>query len=244
METMNKNFENVDVLPELNHLTGTVRAFNRAEAEKTRTVDFVISDDTRDRHGTIIPLAAWNLDNFNRNGIVGYQHEVYGDAMFMPSDPDDVIGIGRAFVEDGKLIGRVTFEPAEVNPKAEKIFQKVLLGTLKATSVGFIETRAGKWGEGPEARDGENPTYYFGEVELLEFSIVNIPSNPNAMRRKVGAPDLKSRISEIESELKTQTENTEAIEQENVRLMEENNRLRERISQLELDKEILKNMRP
>ena len=56
---------------------------------------------------------------------------------------------------------------------------------MKATSVGFREVTRGKWGEGEEAVNGKRPTYYFGEVELLEFSIVNIPSNPNALRREV-----------------------------------------------------------
>ena len=166
-----------------NFLTGEIRGFDRAKAEETRTVEFVISDESRDRHGTVIPVSAWKIKNYNKNGIVGYQHEVYGG--WGEPNPDLILGRGEAFVEDGKLIGRVTFEPAEINPLAEKIFQKVLHGTLKATSVGFREVTHGKWGEGEEAVNGKRATYYFGEVELLEFSIVNIPSNPNALRRKV-----------------------------------------------------------
>jgi len=173
--------------------TGTVRAFDRSNAEKTREIEFVISDDTRDRHGTVIPVKAWKLETFNRNGIVGYQHDIYGNGFEKP-DPDDVIGVGTAFIENGKLIGRVRFERKENNPKAEKIFQKVLDGILRATSVGFIEIKPGKWGEGPEARNGENPTYYFSEVELLEFSIVNIPSNPNAVKRGFSENRKKSNI--------------------------------------------------
>ena len=123
------------------YITGEIRAFDRKIAEETRTVEFVISDETRDRHGTVIPISAWNLDNFNRNGIVGYQHDVYG---FLDPDPDKVLGPGEAFAEDGKLIGRVTFEPKDINPLAEKIFRKVLNGTLKATSVGFRETAPSK----------------------------------------------------------------------------------------------------
>ena len=164
--------------------SGLVREFDRKVAEETRTVEFVISDATRDRHRTVIPVESWSLDNFNNNGIVGYQHEVHG-SMFSDSDPDKVLGTGEAFIEDGRLIGRVKFEPKEINPLAEKIFQKVLHGTLKATSVGFIETQKGDWGTGDEARSGANPTYYFKGVELLEFSIVNIPSNPNALRRSI-----------------------------------------------------------
>lgn len=165
------------------YITGEIRAFDRKTAEETRTIEFVISDETRDRHGTVIPVKSWNLDSYNKNGIVGYQHEVYGG--WGDPNPDMILGRGEAFVEEGKLIGRVTFEPAEINPLAEKIFQKVLHGTLKATSVGFREVVRGKWGEGEESVNGKTPTYYFGSVELLEFSIVNIPSNPNALRRTI-----------------------------------------------------------
>lgn len=195
------------------HITGFIREFDRAKAEETRTVEFVISDETRDRHGTIIPLKNWKLERFNANGIVGYQHEVYGS--FDGSNPDQVLGIGEAFVENGKLIGRVKFEPADINPLAEKIFQKVLHGTLKATSVGFRELVKGKWGEKDEARDGANPTYYFGEVELLEFSIVNIPSNPNALRRELEADgqikDADEEIKRLGAQIAAQGEEIESL---------------------------------
>lgn len=180
-----------------NFITGEIRAFDRAKAEETRTVEFVISDETRDRHGTVIPLRAWNIDSYNKNGIVGYQHKVYGG----DPNPDLILGRGEAFVEDGKLIGRVTFEPAEINPLAEKIFQKILHGTLKATSVGFHEIERGKWGEKDEAVNGKTPTYYFGSVELLEFSIVNIPSNPNALRRKIDEAETDAKIRECNEEI-------------------------------------------
>jgi len=181
------------------YISGEIRAFDRAKAEETRTVEFVISDETRDRHGTVIPIKSWNIKNYNKNGIVGYQHDVYGG--WGEPNPDLILGRGEAYVEDGKLIGRVTFEPAEINPLAEKIFQKVLHGTLKATSVGFRETVRGAWGEDEEAVNGKNPTYYFGQVELLEFSIVNIPSNPNALRRTVEKDEELDRIAELTEEV-------------------------------------------
>lgn len=181
------------------YITGEIRAFDRAKAEETRTVEFVISDETRDRHGTVIPIKSWNIKNYNKNGIVGYQHDVYGG--WGEPNPDLILGRGEAYVEDGKLIGRITFEPAEINPLAEKIFQKVLHGTLKATSVGFRETVRGAWGEDEEAVNGKNPTYYFGQVELLEFSIVNIPSNPNALRRTVEKDEELDRIAELTEEV-------------------------------------------
>lgn len=181
-----------------NYTSGIIRDFDRAKAEESRTVEFVISDNTRDRHGTVIPVANWNLDSYNKNGVVGYQHNVYGGK---DPNPDQILGIGKAYVEDGKLIGQVKFEPAEINPLAEKIFQKVLHGTLKATSVGFRELEKGNWGDKERGEDitGANPTYYFGKVELLEFSIVNIPSNPNALRREV-EEEINAKIRELTEE--------------------------------------------
>lgn len=216
--------------------TGIIRSFDRAKAEETREIEFVISDETRDRHGTVIPLDAWNIEKFNKNGIVGYQHEVHG-SFIGDSNPDQVLGIGYAYVDDGKLVGRVTFEPPEINPLAEKIFQKVLHGTLKATSVGFMETQKGKYGEKEEARDGSNPTYYFGEVELLEFSIVNIPSNPNALRRNIYEETnielLRMQVADLNDELET-------LENENIRLVAHNAQLETKITSLKQNLQIEK----
>lgn len=166
------------------------RASIGEDIEKTRTVRFVISTDGKDRHRTVLNMKGWQLDNFNRNPIVGYQHNVYGDNMCVPPNPDDVLGPARAWVEtkDGRevLMGEVTFETADINPQAEKIFRKVLNGTLRATSVGFLEVGKGKMIQEKDS-DGKilSETYHFQGQELIEFSIVNIPSNPEATRKVV-----------------------------------------------------------
>jgi hypothetical protein len=162
---------------------GHIREFDRAKVEEDRTVEFIISSADKDRHNTVLNMKGWNLDNFNANPIVGYQHNVYGDNMCVPDNPDNVLGPGRAFLEGNRLIGAVTFETKEINPLAEKIFRKVLNGTLRATSVGFLEVGTGRFGEGDERSGGKNETYYFDGQELIEFSIVNIPSNAKAVGR-------------------------------------------------------------
>src|SRR5690606_29514640 len=108
---------------------------------------------------------------------------VYGDNLCTPPNPDDVIGIGKAFMRDGVLWGSVTFEPEEINPQAEKIRRKVKFGSLKATSVGFIPVKNekgedGQYGRMENGKLVDKETFYFNGQELLEFSIVNIPSNP------------------------------------------------------------------
>jgi hypothetical protein len=162
---------------------GQIREFDRAKAEEDRTVEFIISSADKDRHNTVLNMKGWNLDNFNANPIVGYQHNVHGGNLCTGPNPDDVLGPGRAFIEGDRLIGAVTFETKDINPLAEKIFRKVLNGTLRATSVGFMEVGEGTYGEKDQQRGGKDETYYFAGQELIEFSIVNIPSNPKAVGR-------------------------------------------------------------
>ncbi len=151
--------------------------------QELRTVEFVASDNSVDSYGTILPVDKWDLSRYKRNGIVGYMHDVYGDSWTKAADPDDVIGKGEAFVENDQLIVRITFEPADLNEKADKIFRKLIFGSLHAVSVGFKPTAKGHMGD--EER-GEDPNvYYYNGQELLEVSVVNIPSNPNALMRSI-----------------------------------------------------------
>ena len=158
------------------------RAALGEDVEETRTVEFVASDNTRDSHGTVLPVDKWDLDRFNKNGLVTYQHVTWS------SDPDMIIGRGEARVVRNKLVVRITFEPAELNPVAEKVFRKVLAGTLRGVSVGFRPTtrEIGHWGTGKEARGEERETFYFDGQELMEVSVVALPSNKNSVRRGVG----------------------------------------------------------
>lgn len=156
---------------------------NKKEAIKTRTIPFVFSDETRDSYNTVLPVKGWDLSQFNRMGVALYNHSSYG------SDPDNVIGTARAWVEGNRLLGEITFEKADINPKAEKVFQKVLAGTLKGCSVGFRSLERGTWGEGDEAYDGKRPTYYYGRRALIEISVTPMPANPNAKVRSSIQPD-------------------------------------------------------
>jgi hypothetical protein len=158
-----------------------------ADLIENRQAEFVISSEATDGHGTVFKMEGWKLNRYTSNPIVCYQHRSNSD------DPDDIIGTSEVFFENDKLIGRVTFEDASVNPKAEKIFQKVISGTLKMASVGAKVNEARL---GDETR-GENPnTLYFTDQELIEWSIVSAGSNPEAMKRN------SETIAEIRSELK------------------------------------------
>jgi hypothetical protein len=156
-----------------------IKAEIRAKSEGSRMVTFVASTYDKDRHGTILNQKNWNLDNFNANPIIGYQHNVYGDDMCNPPNPDDQLGYGRAYIEGDELLIDITFEPAEINPLAEKIFKKIQFGSLNAVSVGFMPLKDEKGNHGEQREDG----FYFHGQELLEVSVVNIPSNPKALKK-------------------------------------------------------------
>lgn len=156
------------------------------KSKDSRKVTFVASDGTRDSAGTVLNQDGWDLERFNKNGIIGYQHKVYG-GWDDTDNPDNVIGKGHAYVEDGKLMVDIEFEPKEINELAEKVYQKVLFGSLKAVSVGFLPIGKGEWGKGEEAVGGTKPTYYYAGQQLLEVSVVNIPANPNALKKAFDA---------------------------------------------------------
>jgi len=139
-----------------------------------RKVKFIFSTNAKDRHGTRINPKGWRLDNFNKNGIASFQHRAYGDP-----DPDMIIGKANAWNSDNKLVGTIDFETKEVNPLADKLYQKVKAGTLNAVSVGFVE-HDGHWGT-KDIEEEDEETYYFDDIELMEISLVTVPSNPEAL---------------------------------------------------------------
>ena len=174
---------------------------------ESRTVEFVASDNSVDSYKTVLPVDKWDLKRYQSNGIVGYMHDVYGDSWTKSADPDDVIGKGEAWVEDDKLIVRITFEPADLNPKSDKIFRKLEFGSLHAVSVGFRATAKGH--KGDEER-GEDPgVYYYNGQELLEVSVVNIPANANALKRSMEEEEAGREYEEKAVEPETVTDVTE-----------------------------------
>lgn len=189
----------------------------RKDEAGARKMTFVASDGTRDSAGTVLNQNGWKLERFNNNGIIGYQHKVYG-SWSDTDNPDNVIGKGFAYVKDGKLMVDVEFEPAEINELAEKIYQKLLFGSLKAVSVGFIPVGRGQWGKDEESLDGKNPTYYYAGQELLEISVVNIPANPNALKKGLDAAEdeLAQLRAEAQDENQEQEEKNEDPETKEV----------------------------
>ena len=143
--------------------------------KENREAEFVISTESEDSYGTVFKMSGWDLKRYENNPVVFYAHKSYSD------NPDMLIGTSVVRIEDNQLIAVVTFESAEDNPVAEKVWRKVQNGTLRMASIG-ANPKKGHWGD---EKLGENrETIYFDEQELLEWSIVPLWSNPEALKRE------------------------------------------------------------
>ncbi|MFD0701753.1 HK97 family phage prohead protease [Myroides pelagicus] len=145
------------------------------EQVQNRQVDFVISTEAVDRHKTVFRLSGWELDFYNNNNpIVLYMHSLYSD------DPDLVIGTSVVRIEGNELVATLTFEDAENNPLAEKVFNKVKNGILRMASVS-ADVKEGHRGIEDQGEDSD--IIYFTKQELIEWSICTAGSNPDALKR-------------------------------------------------------------
>jgi len=152
-----------------------IRALSE-ENLKNREAEFVISTEAVDSYGTVFKMNGWDLKRYENNPVVFYAHRSYSD------NPDMLIGTSEVFVDNDQLIGKIRFEEEDTNPIAEKVWKKVQAGTLRMASIGANPIR-GHWGD--EKLGEDKDVIYFDEQVLLEWSIVPIGSNPEALKREV-----------------------------------------------------------
>ena len=140
-----------------------------------RTVEYVASTEKLDSHGTIV-RQKWQLDKYKKNPIFLYMH-----------DADDPIGSANVRVENGKLIATVKY--AENDECAEKCWNLVKQGVLRAVSVGFRPLKR-TYIENPDG----STTPVYEENELVELSQVSIGSNEDALARGLPLPTVAPHI--------------------------------------------------
>ena len=139
--------------------------------EKDGALTFTISSSNVDRDNDSISIDGWDLTNFKKNPVVLWGH----DSSLPP--------IGRAmevWADGSRLKAKVDFSPADMPHPLGMGFGHTVArmfseGFLHATSVGF-QPKEFSFNEerGPMAVD-------FKRQELLEFSAVPIPANPDAL---------------------------------------------------------------
>lgn len=167
---------------------------DKSTVESTREITFVIASEATGRahrNKFMYNWDAWELSAFNSNPIVGYQHNVYGDNMCLAPNPDDVLGKATAWMDTFKgsrvVMSKVTFEPAELNSTADKVFRKIIFGSLNSSSTGVLPMGELKK-ELIKDSKGEKVIDYtinFPAQQLVEWSVVHIPADPAALKKSM-----------------------------------------------------------
>jgi len=172
-----------------------------------RQYEFIASTADQDRDGEVIDVSGWDLKNFKRNPVIMFAHAY------------NTLPIGKATkigVKDGKLIDVVEFPPEGTYEFADTVARLVDAGYLKTQSVGFIPKKweDGDWTE--EDSKGSKPRRTYTKQELLEISIVPVPSNPNALRNAVDDGIITQKQFKSLTEIKETENKTEKTSQEQI----------------------------
>jgi len=139
------------------------------------TVDFVLSTEDIDRHGDIVDQASWKLDSFLSNPVLLEQHKSWEFSIgrFESVEVEDDPNL------EGKqrLVGRAKFAVEEYE-RARVAFDLVKGGFMNTVSVGFIPHLV--------EYDEDQDALIMKENELLEVSLVSVPSNRMALAKARG----------------------------------------------------------
>lgn len=144
--------------------------------EAKRIAEYIISTDDKDRMNEVVEQS-WDLDNYKNNPIVLWGHD--------PSNPDNVLGraIDITTEKDGDrtiTTAKVQFAEEGTSRGVDTVWSLVKQGILRTVSVGFIPHTF---------KDGDEDSgiaQVLADNELLEFSIVPIPANPQAVALAFG----------------------------------------------------------
>lgn len=138
----------------------------RALADEKRSVDVVASTAAIDGYGEIV-AQDWDLTRYLANPVVLYGHNSWD------------LPIGHASnvrVENGKLLATLNFVDEKASLMAERVWQGIKQGSLRAVSVGFRTKNK------PSSVDLDGKTtLVLSGNELIEISVVPIPANPEAI---------------------------------------------------------------
>lgn len=146
-------------------------AITRSEGD-TRDHVFVISDTSRDSHGTVFTKGGWDITQYRSNPIVTYGHPEINS-----TDHRDIIGRSEIYWDGDRMMARIVYN--EKSTKAMEIKQMVDDGFLSMASIRAIAY------EIDEPRLKTEKTIYFTRQELVDWGIVMHGSNKNASVQEI-----------------------------------------------------------
>jgi phage head maturation protease len=150
--------------------------------EDSRSISYLVSDETVDRMGDIIKVKGWDISRYKQNPVVLWAHD--GKSVPPIGKSTNV----RRRYGPARLTADIEFAPKEAFEFADTIYQLAARGFIRATSVGFMPTASEEVDEKKRLKLGMGPygQLYTG-AELMEISVVAVPANPSALQEGVKA---------------------------------------------------------
>lgn len=146
---------------------GLTEVEHQRSGKDGRAFAFTLSTPLVNHMGDRVSQDGWRLDSYRANPVVLWAHD---DSALPIAEGVDIR------VEGETLKGVAVFPPNDFYAASDRIVQHIKRGLLRAVSVGFVPIR---W------RLVDDSSRPFGvdflEQELVEFSIVNVPANPEAL---------------------------------------------------------------
>lgn len=152
---------------------------------------FRITTDSEDRMGDVIDPGGWFFGNYERNPIVLFNHE-YGEVAGSPPSQGKTLLIEKY---DHGLNAVVEFHrKTRFNEELYTLYKD---GFMSTTSVGFWPM------DRPEERETKagGRGLKFTKQDLLEWSLVAVPANPDAFAMAMKKGLVRSRTAEYLSSL-------------------------------------------
>jgi HK97 family phage prohead protease len=181
LEAIGEPEEEKDPVPvKLAEESGAVRKFYVAETKtlKNGDIEAYVSTGTPDRVGDMVKTSGWELDNYKKTGspvLFGHEYSI------TPGGHIPLIGNAVEMEAQRKGLWSITrfHEKTQLSRDAAVLAREKLMPNW---SVGFNPI------DQPEARkdaDGNFMGYVFSKQELLEYSLVPVPANPEAVSKAI-----------------------------------------------------------
>lgn len=164
-----------DDIPTIEHATKDYAGEIKADDDE-RSFVATITTETVDRDGDVVLAKGLDFESFNKNPVV-----LLGHPMGMSGPGDLPIGRAKWVKAKGrKVIAEVVPAPTELG---NEVFELIRGGFLSAVSIGFRAIDVGppttkELKSHPEWAEAKR---IFRKSELVEFSVVNVPANPDAL---------------------------------------------------------------
>jgi hypothetical protein len=174
-------------------------AETKAAEDEQRTLIVTISTSTPDRSGDVVVPAGGDLKHFKKNPVVLFGHN-YGEPPIARAE--------QIKINEKDIQAKVVFPEKGIYPFADTIFELYKAKILHAWSIGFIAKESVNL-------DPDKPwgPQRFEKWEMLEFSAVPVPANPEALTlmRSQGIDESEIKHLTIDS-TETKEEETEEME--------------------------------